>query len=66
MRKGRVKPESRHHDANAVRPNDAHEMRPCGVECRLLQRATPLPEFGETGSDDHSAARPVLAQFTDQ
>ena len=66
MRKGRVEPKPRHHDADAVRPDDAHEMRPCGVEYRLLQRVAPLPKFGKTRGNDHGGARSAHTQLTDQ
>src|SRR6516162_4551602 len=66
MRERGVEPKPRQHDADAVRPDNAQEMRLCRVECGLLQRLTPLTEFAETGSNDYSRARAPRRQFMDQ
>ena len=49
MRKARVEPEPRHHDTDAVRSEDAHQVGLRGGECGLLQRATPRAQFAEPG-----------------
>src|SRR5439155_22299681 len=63
VRKGGVEPQSRHHDADTVRPDDAQEMRPCCVECSLLQGFAPLTELAETGGNDDGRSRAALAQL---
>jgi hypothetical protein len=65
LRKGRVAPDTGHHEADAVRTNNAQEMWPCRIERGLLQRATVLAEFAETRGDDDSGARPALCQLGD-
>ena len=66
MGKRGVEPKPRHHDADAVGPDDAQEMRLCPVECGLLQCLTPLTEFAKTSCNDYNCARAVLCQLADQ
>ena len=60
---GGVEPEARHHDADAVRPDNPQEMRLCRRECRLLQATALLAELAKTGGNDDGGARAELAQL---
>src|SRR5947199_8155401 len=47
-----VEPKARHHDADAVRPDNAQQMGLCRRKDGLLQRPAPLIDLAETGGND--------------
>ena len=59
MRKGGVEPNSGHHDADAVRADDAQRMGSCRIQCGLLQGVAALAKLGETGRNHHGRASRV-------
>jgi len=63
---GGVEPEARHHDADAVRPDDPQEMRLCRLECRPLQAAALLAELAKTGGNDDGSASAELTQLANE
>ena len=66
MRKGGVEAKPRHHDTDAVGPDNAQEMWLCRVERGLLQCLALLTEFAKTSGNDYCGARATLRQLTDQ
>ena len=66
MRKARVEPDAGHDDADAVRPDEAQQMRPRGVEHGLLQRAARFAQFAEPGGDHDSGPGAARAEFGDE
>ena len=66
MREARVEPDPRHHDADAIRPDDAQEMGLRRLERLLLQRAAALAKLAEAGGDHHRGARAAGAELGEQ
>lgn len=62
---GGVEAVARDHDAEAVRPDQAHAVRTRGVAHLFLQRAPLLADLAEAGRQDDRGAHPGFAALTD-
>jgi len=63
MREGSVQPDARHHRAETVRTDDAHERRLRRFQHPGLKRLAFGAELSEARGDDDGRARAALAQF---
>lgn len=66
MREGGVEPRAGHQDAQAIRPDDPHEMGLGGIEHRLFQRlALAARQFAEPCRQHHRRLATARRQFAD-
>ena len=66
MREGRVEPGAGNQQAQAIGPDDAHQMRPCRVEHRVFQRLAFLArQFAEARRDHDGGFAAARAQIAD-